>query len=287
MTKIYTALRIYRDEGFGGIGRIFKIKFRPFTRRVRHVYLNIKDGFSAIFPEQDRQQRARDAGEYWSESAASERIRDLSHWQNEGRWVKDKTWAGIGEKHFAKWELLRNAFGAKNVNERMVEWGPGGGSNMVRFAKEFDTLYGVDISEANLGECARQIALQGRGEFEQVLIPADEPARCLNNIQGECDFFLSTAVFQYFPSKEYGVEVLHLVKKLLRQGGGALIQIRYDDLSRRFMPKSRDYKRNAITFTSYPLHEFWNLLIAAGLKPCCVQLEPDVNYAYFFIVNEA
>ena len=55
---------------------------------------------------------------------------------------------------------------------RMIEWGPGGGANLVCFTEAFNEMYGVDISEANLVECEKQMVNGGSQGFKPVLIDA-------------------------------------------------------------------------------------------------------------------
>ncbi len=176
----------------------------------------------------------------------------------------------------------------EQVSKRMVEWGPGGGANAIVFAHVFETFYGVDISDANLNECRKQLEMRGFKGFAPVLINAESPEEAMTQIDEPCDFFLSTSVFQHFPSKGYGARVLSIASDMLRPGAIALIQIRYDDLSPRFRPRNRDYNTHAIVFTSYKLHEFWSLASEKGFTPHFIKLRPvenflDVNYAYFYL----
>ena len=96
------------------------------------------------------------------------------------------------------------------------------------------------------------------------------------------DFFLCVAVYQHFPSKKYGIEVTKIAHGLLKDRGLAIIQIRYDG-KKVYKPKTRDYKANVITFTSYGIDEFWNILKNVGFEPLCIELQPNNNYAYFFV----
>ena len=146
-------------------------------------------------------------------------------------------------------------------------------------------FYGVDISQPNLHESARQLANTSFNGFKPILIAPGDPSACISKINCQLDFFLSTAVFQHFPSKNYGFKVLEIAHKLLKPGAVALVQIRYDNLKYRYRPKWRDYKYNAITFTSYKLDEFWKMCIETKFMPLFISLEPEVNYAYYFLKN--
>lgn len=110
-----------------------------------------------------------------------------------------------------------------------------------------DTFYGVDISKANLDECTRQCERSALRPFRPILIDPEDPESVPQVVDGPLDAFLSTAVYQHFPSKSYGHRVTRIAGELLRPGGVALIQTRYSEGSRRFRPKKRGYKHNAIT----------------------------------------
>ena len=248
----------------------------------------LKKIYAMIFnflPHEAEDKIANDAGEYWVGSQSSENKRDLSHWRGRGRWTDDK-WREIGEHHFKLFEKLCSVSCIPKENiQTILEWGPGGGSNAVRFSQHVSVFYGVDISQPNLHESARQLANTSFNGFKPILIAPGDPSACISKINCQLDFFLSTAVFQHFPSKNYGFKVLEIAHKLLKPGAVALVQIRYDNLKYRYRPKWRDYKYNAITFTSYKLDEFWKMCIETKFMPLFISLEPEVNYAYYFLKN--
>jgi len=79
------------------------------------------------------------------------------------------------------------------------------------------------------------------------------------------------------------VRVLKVAHALLKDGGVALVQVRYDDLTPFYRPKRRDYRENAIQSSSYRIDEFWRFSEESGFLPLFLSLEPKVNYAYFFM----
>jgi len=224
-----------------------------------------------------------DAQAYWSESDTEGTVRDMSHWRGEGRW-DEEAWADLGRRHVFLFEQLCARAGVRPSTIRtMVEWGSGGGANAVAFCGRLERFYGVDISAANLQECRRQVDKE-RGEgFRTVWIPVGQPEHCLQTIETPVDFFLSTAVYQHFPSKPYGERVTRLAARLLRPGGLALIQIRYDDGSERLRPKDRDYRRNVTFFNSYRPDEFAEIALAAGFTVLHVPVAPNAYYAYYYL----
>lgn len=236
-----------------------------------------------VLPSQDEAKLANDAEKYWQESDISKKKQDFSHWCGIGRW-DEKNWHKIGESHFNMFNKICAIDGAKKENfNTMIEWGQGGGANAVHFAKVFSKIYAVDISEPNLEECKKQMLKINYNGFNPILIPAEKPESCIDKIITLCDFFLSTAVFQHFPSKNYGIKILHIANKILRNEGLGIIQIRYDNANQQYFAKKRDYRLNAITFTSYNIDEFWDMLKETGFSPLGITLDTSVNYAYYFV----
>ena len=243
----------------------------------------VYDQFSALLPKESEKKIANDAGQYWSKSEESKKIQDLSHWRGAGRWNEGE-WQKIGEHHFT---LLKRLCTYSNISlesvRSMLEWGPGGGSNVVRFSENMSTIYGVDISRSNLDECSRQLEKINFKKFYPVLIPPEDPDSCLNQIKEPVDLFLSTAVFQHFPSKEYGIRIMSVAYELLKPGAVAIIQIRYDNSKRHYHSKKRNYRHNAVTFTSYGLDEFWDICASIKFTPLYIHLESAINYAYYYL----
>lgn len=230
---------------------------------------------------------AHEAQAYWSESEHNSEIRDLSHWRGVGRWSSEEEWELIGERHFALFEQLCHMTETPRPIGSMLEWGPGGGANLVRFGKEVSRLYGVDISEPNLEECRNQLSEAGHDSFTPILIDANEPDACRERIDGSLDLFLCTAVYQHFPGQEYGRRITNLAGELLRDGGLAIIQTRYNDGHPELESKTRDYRKNVIKFTSYRIDEFWQLTRDAGFEPVAVVLDPEPCYAFYLLQKRA
>lgn len=236
----------------------------------------------------------KDAGHYWSASEKSTEIRDMSHWRGVGQWAEQK-WAEYGAFH---WGLINQYLKPVDkvffdtLNQRTaLEWGPGGGANMNFLCSNFETCYGVDISESNLEECAKQMQSLSHHNFQALLIPSDIPEKILDIIPpNSLDFVLSTAVFQHFPSKEYSQRVLHVLANLMKPTSYGLIQIRYFDEKGKqlFKSKNEDYYKNALTFTSFEEGVFEKQLNKAGFS--LISAEKDLNqletnYQYFFFTK--
>jgi hypothetical protein len=255
-----------------------KVKYRLMRK------LDLAESESAIYSASDR---------YWNGSAAGD-LKDLAHWRGAGTWQDDERWVALGKAHVELAQRLATTAPVPLVLGSVIEWGSGGGANAAAFAEHCHTFYGIEVAQANLDECGRLLESQGFKGFKPVLIGTSSPDDALPQVREKCDFFLCTYVFELLPSKDYGAKVLGLAQQMLRPGGAALVQIRYDDGSDLVAAKKRDYERNATFFTSYPIHEFWLLAEQVGFTPAAVYLVPTADryphsgsrYAYFYLYKK-
>ena len=223
----------------------------------------------------------------WESHDDEQYRQDQSHWRGVGRWNEQK-WAELGHAVVQRMEELHHAAGREwNAADApvLLEWGPGGGANLHAMADRVGPIYGVDISAKNLEETARVLAERPGSSFVPVLLDG-EPGAVIDAIDRPVDLFLSTAVFQHFPSREYGAEVLRVVRRVMSPGGLGYVQIRFDDGKERYRPKSlAEYRERHITATSYSLSDFWALLVDSGFKPLQIaHVNTAVNYAGFYFV---
>ena len=239
-----------------------------------------------------RADAGRLCGEVLEESSLPDvNLKDYSHWKGEGKFKDEQRWLALGRAHFQMFEESCRLIGLTLPLNAIVEWGCGGGMNAVHFAQQCRRFYGVEIAEASLRESARVLQeIQFEG-FQAVLVAAQLPEQAIEAIHEPCDFFLCTYVFQVFPGKSYGLRITQIAHRLLKSGGAALIQIRYDDGSLDGAPKRRNYFRNVVHFTSYAINEYWLLAEQAGFVPEHVYLVPtpkryphtDSALAYFLL----
>lgn len=220
----------------------------------------------------------------WDEHPDEDYRRDMSHWRGHGRWTDDK-WASIGAGTLRSIYRAATALGRDVPTGPLLEWGPGGGANLVACAGISQRLYGADISTSNLAECARVLAdLDYPPEFRPILV-GEDPTSVVDAIDEPIEVFVSTAVFQHFPTREYGGEVLRAVADVLAPAGIGCVQIRYDDGTPKYLQKHDDYFGRHVTFTSYPLDGFWDLIKSVGLQPVNISsVNSKVNYAMFSFV---
>ena len=218
--------------------------------------------------------------------------KDISHWRGFGRWKDTEVWKKMGEKNLFEIRLLLHHIEILFFNKikppemsrkyNALEWGPGGGSNLLAMSAIAKKLYAVDVSKNNLDESGRVLEEIKYDSYRPILL-SDSIQSALECIDEPLDIVLSTAVFQHFPSGEYGLEVLRGLSAKMKRGGAGIIQIRYDNGNPNFIPKSiQSYEKNHITATSYPLDVFWNELLSAGFQPLFIKdINNSVNYASF------
>ncbi len=268
----------------------------------------------------------RDAGLYWARSSGEDVVRDLSHWRGQGRWA-EREWLELGEFHMGLVGRLADAsrsetgtsgqpgdadagidrvsqsgstegfeeFIAALPSRNALEWGPGGGANSRLLCASLDRVYGVDISEANIEECVAQMEAFGFKNFVPVLIDSSQPEQVDGKVpEDSLGFILSTAVFQHFPSRQYSLDVLKIMGRLLAPGGYAFIQVRYDDGSDQLKQKTENYFDNVIFMTSFGAGEFAAQAAYAGLTVVASERDLDrepngkiAHYEYFLFRNQA
>lgn len=148
------------------------------------------------------------------------------------------------------------------------------------FARHY---FGIDILPQNLAEAGRQAGAAGLTCFRPVHLAGD-PAAVAGAVDAPLDVFISTAVFQHFPSKDYGAQVLRVLSGLARVGAIGSIQIRYDNGNPRYAPigSLADYADRHITATSWAIDEFADLCAGCGLDVLYVnEIRTANNYATF------
>lgn len=228
--------------------------------------------------------------EVWNQNRDESYRQDISHWRGVGRWADLAKWEAIGKKTLSDLDSLTRFIETDPVEASaehvVLEWGPGGGTNLSALAPFSRHLYGVDVSDKNLGECGRVLRELGKESFSPLLL-GDSPEPIAELVGEPVDILISTAVFQHFPSKAYGARVLRTMARVMRPGGIGCIQIRFDNGNPKYAPKDEEsYAVHHITQTSYRLDEFWTELVAAGLEPQLIKrVNTNVNYAVFLFTR--
>lgn len=222
----------------------------------------------------------KDAGSYWSLSGANERLQDQSHWCGVMRWNRER-WLEYGDFHLRLilkcLEVHAGPDYVRRLSEKTaLEWGCGGGSIVRPLCRTCSHVYGIEISQASLEECGRQMNRLGLRNFTPVFFQAQDPESILRIVPpGSADVIVSASVFQHFPSKLYTQRVVRVAGELTRPGGFALIQVRYFDGSAKLRQKKSDYAQNVIYMTSFTPEEFSPLLEDAGFSLLQRDRDPD------------
>jgi SAM-dependent methyltransferase len=272
--------RIRASAGWRGV-------IAMFGRQVRYAILR------GLGRGQSEQALIEASGKYWSEGdKAGVDLGDYSHWLGTGPWQDRERWLQLGRVHRRMFDRLCAVAGSPRPLRRAIEWGSGGGANAIHFIDEVDEFCGVEIAQASLDECARVLEDAGFRGFKPVLVDAAAPEQALERAGSGYDFFLSTYVFELLPGRAYAERVLGIAQRLLRPGGLAIVQIRYDDGTERSRQHHLDYYRNSTRFTSFRIEDFWTLAQRLGFRPEYVTLVPKRTeeysgdlYAYFALVN--
>jgi hypothetical protein len=269
------------------------------VRRLRQAEILTRQVFGLSQPER---RLVDDAQAFWDRGGAGASmtggkadVAHLAHWRGGGPF-DDERWSAIGRAQLDVFDRLAPAAGLGRGGKlgRVVEWGCGGGANAVQFAPRADGGYvGVDVFRPTLDTCAREMERVGHGaDFTPVLIDVARPEGALDQVPaGSCDLFTSFHVFELFPTPEYGMRVVGIAHRMLREGGAAFVQFRFDRGSVRTAPRRWDYTRNYCATATYRVEAFWEAAQAIGFAPQAAFLLPyqthnrQSNYAYVLMTK--
>ncbi len=165
-------------------------------------------------------------GQVWN--LDTDQMRDLSHCQGYGRWDLD-SWREMSDQA----ELRIKSALKSDPPSLVYDFGCGGGSNIraiLNLAKSrswgFGEIWGIDISKMNIN-AARSMGYEAPGwGVEYLCYDPDQPESLIRDLPGQADLFISTYVYQHFPSLEYAKRITALLPYLVRAGGTFIIQIR-------------------------------------------------------------
>jgi hypothetical protein len=225
----------------------------------------------------------------WERHENEEWRQEQSHYRGVGRWSDDTAWTNIGRGTIKRLHYLARFLNRDFPDAPVVlEWGPGGGSNLHGFRNAARRYFGVDISQQNLNEATRMIHAEADKsvEFNPVLLDG-RPETVLDEIDEPVDLFLSTAVFQHFPNKEYGEHVLQVIRGACTAGAMGIIQIRFDNGNPKYkgIESVEEYHANHIRANSYSLDDFWTRCAKVGFQPQYISnINPANNYATFALL---
>lgn len=163
------------------------------------------------------------------------------------------------------------------------------------FAPDAEQVVGVDVAQASLDECSKQMSGAGFGDrFTPVLADINEPETAAKQIKtevGPFDLFLCVYVFELIPGPAYADRLLRIAADLLAPGGSAMIQFKYATQDWRSRPRRWAYKLNLANTTKFEIDAFWKLAASTGFVPQAVTLLPedslvgDERYAYIMLTK--
>lgn len=241
----------------------------------------------------DQESIDMEAFRFWSED--SDKRRDFSHICGSGRWSHGDTWIPWGWRHRDLFRKLRDRHHVRNgPMKSMLEWGPGGGANVVAFADEgFERIVGADISALNLSECVSQCDKRCPGVFEpRLLSPLDHPNTRINPVAcGMFDFYLNVAVIQHMPSHESVRQCMSAAAGVMREAGQALVQFRIPQRIRRFRLRNYlkgrgRYAENIARWCLFDPEEFVKLCDETGWHVLQVVEDDTYSSGYMYVYLE-
>lgn len=262
-------------------------------QKILRVGKRIEDRTRQLFHLHEPEKKIiRDAQEFWTRTPNA----NNSAWWHlrENNVLSDEQWLRIGSKHLDLYLRWMRMLDADTRPKKVVDWGCGGGANAVDFASICEEIYLVDPSKDAIEESLKQLAIRSaQTRATPVLLDIAEPSAVRKTIPQDIDLFYCLYVFEVLPSKAYGVRLLELANTLLKLGGHAFIQIKYETASWKTRSRAWGYRRDVTNMVSYRIEEFWNEACNVGFVPEAVQLVPrsqevpDFNYAYYLLRKPA
>ncbi|WP_410787985.1 class I SAM-dependent methyltransferase [Kribbella sp. C-35] len=227
-----------------------------------------------------------DAKAYWVDGTAETSWRGFSHFRD-AEVFRTTDWASVGQEHWELFQRLARLRGRDEQYSRIVEWGCGGGANALAFAPHCDEFVGVDINQETLDECGHQLAAVPGTHFTPVLADMSNPEAAAEHV-GQADVFLCLYVLELVPSPEYGLRIMQIAHDVLKDGGIAFVQTKYQTTDWRTAPRRHRYRgARAAGMTSYPIDTFWTQTTDLGFQPEACFLVPhnalDERYAYYLL----
>lgn len=183
-------------------------------------------------------------------SADTPECRRLSHWRDA---LNERAWREYGARHEGLAHALADAVGRPWPPGSVVEWGPGGGANAVRFHRS--RYNALDVSTANLRETRTRYEAAGGTGW---------------GASAPYDLFIATAVVQHMPDRAHVRDMLRRAYGALDEGGTALVQVRT-------LPATESFTRR-VTFPT--AGSFGRECEAAGFAVVFVEPGP-IDYLYF------
>ena len=265
------------------------IRRSPLRQVARAVYRCLLSVLRRVGYRQSAARLAADAQRYWERHAPDSP--NTSHWRGEGG-LTDEQFEEMGRRNADRVAMAARALAFPTSELRILEWGCGGGTNLAALTGHAAHLIGIEVTEDSLRRTAEELHRRSPDvPFTPIRIDVTEPGRALAELDEPVDLLLCVNVMEVTPTPAYGLELIELFHDLLRPGGMALVQIRYQDHRASSRPAGAFYRANLADMTSYPIPEFWTACGVRGLHPKLLTIEPheDVigtRYAYLVLTRD-
>lgn len=228
------------------------------------------------------------AQSYWTGPAVSKP--HMAHIRGPGG-LRSEVWEALGNRHARILQMFARSVEMNLKDLTIVDWGCGGGANVVALAPFASRILGVDVAQHAIDAAQREAAphIQA-GRFETFLIDSNDPETIHSMIpSGAVDVFFCTYVFELIPTPAYGERILMIARRLLHNRGIAVVQIKYEGSRRSTRSRHHTYRLNVANTTTYDLAQFWSMSSSAGFTPLLFHLIPtdelvsDERYAYVLL----
>lgn len=210
----------------------------------------------------------------------------ISHWRD-GLGVED--WSQVGVEHLDIYRGFARALALPTDPGVIIEWGCGGGANAVVFAPLATKFIAADVSADSVAECVKQVRSVCDTPVEAITVDIDNPEEAVAGRTESCDVFLCVYVIELAASAEEAMRIVDIAAGILRPGGMALFQVKYNTADRSTRGRKRNYRRNVANMTTFGIDEFWLRASQTGLTPRLITLVPknhlDVRYAYYALTK--
>ena len=225
---------------------------------------------------------ATQAVSYWNSDKEYQKA--MSHWCGYLCWTEPE-WKKLGDMHLGLWNRFYGEFPPNGQFETLLEWGPGGGANVVAFGKLFRKVIGVEISQSSLDECARLAKLNGLS-WTGVLLPPGDWSVTHALGEGVADAFLCTCVLQHLVNRDAAETLLKEAAWLVRPGGLGLVQWRTTNHIRR---PGATYALNASSRVAFKGNtDFHGVCLRCGWTPLStINCRVFRRYRYTFMRRTA
>jgi SAM-dependent methyltransferase len=230
-----------------------------------------------------RTRRTDAARAYWERSGGAD-WKGNSHWRDSQVPGWAEIWDEIGDVHRSMYERFARCRDGE-ATDRIVEWGVGGGANAVRFAPLAREFVAVDIAQDSLDETERQVGRVCSTPVRTVLVSLDDQSGHITDLDGNVDLFLCFYVLELVPSEAHALEIVRSAFRMLRPGGAAILQTKYQRSAPK-PPPWASFSRDLANSYVVGVDEFWEHLRLTGFDVHYTELVPrnrlDRNYAYYF-----